>query len=255
MPGEPGSAESIADGSGASGGRIAVIAALGIEAACLPSAPRGDASFPALRQSGPGIDRARAAAQSAVADGALALVCWGFAGGLGPGIDVGAVVLPRHVVTAGLERLPTDSGWRRRLVEAVGGGFVVEEGDLLETRDVLDTPRLKARAALGSDAVAVDMESAAVAGVAALAGIPFVAVKVVLDTLTDTLPPGVARWIDERGERRLAPLVDVAYKPAHWRALLRLAQRHRAARRRLRELGALLLPQGFLCPYLPAPRS
>jgi len=57
-------------------------------------------------------------------------------------------------------------------------------------------------------AVAVDMESAAIARVCAEQGIPFAAVRAISDTADEALPEAVARFF--RSDGRLQPITVVA---------------------------------------------
>jgi hypothetical protein len=91
-----------------------------------------------------------------------------------------------------------------------------------------------------SGAAAADMESAAIAAVAARAGARFVALRVVVDAAGDELPADIERWVDERGERRIAAALSAALHPAHWRGLWMLAQRYRAARQTLARLAPIV---------------
>ena len=227
--------------------RIAVIAALGLERACLDSAIRRQSNSPIdLYQSGVGRHSALQFAHTALDAGASALMSWGLAGGLEPGLSPGTVLLPARLLSCRDGALGTDGAWRRRLSEALAPAFEVSAGDLLEVERILEKPRHKAQAAKRSGAAAVDMESVALAEVATEAGVPFVALRVVADSLSDTLPPGVGQWVDEAGNRRLSAAVDAALRPSHWRSLIRLARGHRRARRTLIQLGRLLVPQAFL---------
>jgi adenosylhomocysteine nucleosidase len=227
---------------------VAVVAALSVESRCLARRLRGrKPGGLTLHQCGPGAARAARVAAAAVERGAAALVSWGLAGGLDPAAAPGTIVLPRHVLTS--RRGPSyhvDARWQARLVAALQPSFPVQQGSLLTSDEVLRGPEDKARAALETGAVAVDMESAGVAEAAAAAGVPFVALRVVADGPGDGLPAGVERWIDERGNRRLAPAVDAALRPAEWPLLLTLAQRYRAALRRLEAVAERLAPSGFL---------
>jgi hypothetical protein len=101
-------------------------------------------------------------------------------------------------------------------------------------------------AAVASGAVAVDMESAAIAAVAAQAGVPFVALRVIVDGRDDAVPEGAESWIDERGNRRLASALAAVAKPGEWMALWRLAQRYRVASRVLARLARCVATRGLL---------
>jgi hypothetical protein len=77
------------------------------------------------------------------------------------------------------------------------------------------------------------MESLAVAQVAAQRGIPFIAVRVIVDTASDVLPGSViaASGGGAVNVRRL--LAGLALAPRDLIGLLRLARRYRAATRSL----------------------
>jgi adenosylhomocysteine nucleosidase len=178
-------------------------------------------------QSGPGAERAAAAAARAVEAGARLLVSWGLAGSLDERLEPGTLVAPRRVVAERAPPLTVDAGWHAR-VAGLADEFSLNAGDLLTVSAALESPAAK-RAAAAAGAVAVDMESAAIAAVAAGARVPFIALRVVVDGLADSLPPGAERWIDDRGERRMAPTLRAVASPRQWRSLLTLAKRYRVA--------------------------
>jgi len=252
----PGDSSHLAGTAEEADARIAVIAALGFEKAPLELLLRaGTNPRISLYQSGVGFARAYAAVQAALEAGATAVVSWGVAGGLEPGLKAGTLLLPRRVVTFAGEPRTTDPGWRANLVGALRASFEIHEGDLLCVEEILSTPRAKARAAMASGAAGADMESAAVAEAAWRAGKPFVALRVVADGLTDKLPPGVVRWMDDAGNQRLAPALHAALRPAGWRDLLMLTNRYLKARRALVRSAHIVAPQGFLLPGTIPPQK
>ena len=109
----------------------------------------------------------------------------------------------------------------------------------------LATPAAKSAAARAHSAIAADMESAAIARAAARGRARFVALRVVVDALNDSLPRDVESWIDERGERRIATVLGAALRPSQWRLLWILGLRYRVARRVLDRVAALLAAQQF----------
>jgi nucleoside phosphorylase len=221
---------------------IAFVAALAVECSSLRRhAPRAGTWL--VMQSGPGATRAAAAARCALDSGAALLVSWGLAGGLGPGVAPGMVVLPRRVRESGAGPLDVDAVWHARLA-ALAAELPLEHGDLLTVASALESPAAKRSAAAATGAVAVDMESAAVAAEAARARVPFVALRVVVDGLDDALPPGAESWIDERGQRRMSAVLRAAVDARQWSGLLTLAKRYRVASGALDRLaGALAAPR------------
>jgi len=237
------SAPSARQGADSTVGPMHLIAALASELGCLPA--RRTRAWAATR-CGPGPTSAAAAARAAVRAGAGGLLLWGFAGGLAGHLACGSIVLPRLVRGSDGRRYATDSGWRARLAAALPAGAVAESGDLACVDFVATTPDAKRRIREATGAVALDMESAAVAAVALEAGIPFVVLKVVIDGPNDALPPGVEQWVDRGGRARLAPWVGAVLRPREWPAIGLLLRRFRVARARLCELARLCGPRGFL---------
>lgn len=232
---------------------VAIIAALAIERAPLDSLITANPqSSIHVYQSGTGHERAYSAARSAISAGASALVSWGVAGALVPELSAGTILLPQQVLTPAGVTLAPDSRWRMELYRALQPMFAVRDGSILETPDVLTTRTVKAQAAQASGAIAADMESAAVGQAASDAGKPFVVLRVVLDTLADTLPQDIERWVDEAGNQRRMAVVEMALRPAGWSDLVRLSRRYRRARGALTDSAQALVPHGFLYPQSPS---
>ena len=235
---------------------VAVIAALAIERAPLDSLLTADPqSSIRVYQCGTGHERAYAAACSALSAGASALVSWGVAGALVPELSAGTILLPQQVLTSTGVTLATDSRWRMELYRALQAMFAVRDGSILETPDVLTTRIVKAQAAQASGAIAADMESAAVGQAASDAGKPFVVLRVVLDTLADTLPRDIERWVDEAGNQRRMAALEMALRPTSWPNLIRLSRRYGRARGALAASAQVLVPHGFLYSQPPSAQA
>ena len=183
-----------------------------------------------------------AAAQSAralVSAGAGALVSWGMAGGLDPALVAGTVFLPGEVVAADGTALLTARLWRERLGEAVrsqGGTAlpIVLEGRLLTSPKAIGSLSDKAALFQQTGAAAVDMESVAIAQIAHTHRLPFIAIRVIVDSAEDVLPRAVTAAADSEGPLQVWRLMGaLARAPADLAPLMRLAQRYRAANRSL----------------------
>ena len=217
---------------------IGFVAALALECASLRrQSPRAERWV--VVQSGPGTARAAAAANRAVDAGVDLLVSWGLAGGLAASVAPGTVVAPRRVLAQGQPPVAVDAAWHSRLA-ALAREPAMDFGDLLSVAEPLESPAAKREAANAVNAVAVDMESAGIAAVAARARVPFVALRVVVDGLDDALPPGAERWIDEQGRRRASAVLRAVVDARQWRVLLTLAQRYRVASAVLERLARAL---------------
>jgi adenosylhomocysteine nucleosidase len=218
---------------------VGVVAALAAEARALGPAPRrrdglaslGDQAL--LAVSGMGCAAAARAALRLVEAGASALMSFGLAGGLDPRLSAGIVVMPNEVISGDGARFLTSADWRERLSAAVTAQRPVAGGTLLTSPHVIDSIADKATAYRETGAVAVDMESLAVAEVAAARNLPFIAVRVIVDTAADTLPRAVVA-ASRAGQIRIWRLIaGLAVAPAELAGLIRLARRYRAATRSL----------------------
>lgn len=210
--------------------RAGVVAALAAEARALaPLRSHGTL----VRVSGVGPERAAVAARELLARGASALVGWGVAGGLDPELAPGDVVVAAGVVSPGGATWSTDAPWGERVTRRLSGELSVRRGT------VLGSPR----AILGADekhelfrrtgAVAVDMESAAVAAVAAEAGVPFLVVRAISDPAALTVPGWVGAGLADGEVRPVAVALSLLGHPWRVPATLRLWSAYRAACRSL----------------------
>ena len=215
-----------------------VVAALEFEAHSLGAV--GDGSL--LKVSGVGSENAARAARELVAAGVGALLSWGVAGALDPALGCGAVLLPAEVLrptpasgSAPLQRYPTCRTWRERIAAALQPHVPVSAGALLTSALPVAEAQLKARLFRDTGAVAADMESAAVAQVAAERQLPFITLRVIVDTASVSLPESVLRMIDPAHAARSALWRGwtLASAPRDWGRLLRLARASRLAQRAL----------------------
>lgn len=190
---------------------------------------------------GIGPSRAAAAAQRLRREGVAALLSWGVAGGVAAGLRPGALLVPSLLMTEDAPPLSVDPAWQARLVQALSVLGPVDQSPLhSRAAPLAATDDKRALAAQGIGAV--DMESAAVARVAAAAGLPFAAVKTVCDPADRALPPALPGLLDERGRLRAGGLRDaLAGGPRLWRQLDRLRRDYAAARRALAAAAPLAL--------------
>lgn len=216
-----------------------IVAALKAEARTLGSLPHGRL----LAISGMGPQAAARAAQSLVAAGAEALLSFGLAGALDPQLRAGAVVVPQTVVDGAGGLHSAYGPWRERLAAQAAGvadARGVAGGSLLSVTQPLATVESKSQARIKSGAAAVDMESFAIAEVAARMGVKFAVVRVVIDGADDALPPSVIQATGADGEVSLPRLVAALVRaPRELPRLMPLSRRYRAALRALRGLGQL----------------
>ena len=220
---------------------IGVVAALPLEARCLVGrrlAPdeRVELNHRAgwVQLGGIGREKALDAAQSLLEAGAAALLSWGTAGGIDPALGAGTLVLPQNVIGADQSVYPVDGAWRERLQDRIAKHVASCDGSLVESFVVFTRPSQKQALAKKSGAVAVDMESAAVAQVAQQAGVPFMAIRVIADQAVTVVPSSALAAVDGYGQLQVLPLVlSLLTHPGELPALITLGRAFRAAQKTL----------------------
>lgn len=224
--------------------RTGVVCALPIEATGLtrgriaPGRPTNEALL--VLAGGIGPEPAGTAAERLLAAGARILVSWGTAAGLTERAQAGDLAIPKRVL-AGDTAYLTDARLHTRLRAELPVSLRVFEGDLLHSDRLLTSPGDKRRAHENSGAWIADMESGAVARVAAAAGVPLLVVRAVADDGCQEVPTWIAGTITSTG--RLSPIRLASGSLAHptdWPRLAGLYAGLRAARRSLAVAAASL---------------
>lgn len=217
-----------------------MVAALAAEARTLGSPVRREglssrADGTLIAVSGIGGAAAGTAARALVQAGATALVSWGMAGGLDPALRAGTICLPSTVVSAEGETMATDTRWCATLAASLSARRrrTVVAGRLLTSAAAIADIPGKAAAFRRFGAAAVDMESLDVAKIAAIHGLPFIAVRVIVDTAADVLPAVVLAASSAGRVQASRLLLGVVRSPRAVAPLWRLARRYRAAVRAL----------------------
>lgn len=160
---------------------------------------------------------------------ARGLVSVGTCGALDPVITCGTVIMPESV-TDGNATLPVDSSWRSRVVDALSPSINTHAGLLITMDRVIRSADEKRRIHAETGAIAVDMETATLQRAASRAGIPFIALRAVLDARDEIVPGSVTSGVDRAG--RPTPLRLMASLLRHPRdipGLLRIASALRTA--------------------------
>ena len=195
-------------------------------------------TIPAFRSAGAfavcagiGPAAAAAAARAGIAqERPEGVISTGFAGALEPGLEVGNLVRPDTILDA-----------RNGRSYETGQG----KGTLLSADHVLGSDE-KLKFAAHHHAQAVDMEAAAVAGIAKQHGVAFMAVKAISDEIGFPVPD-FARFTSSDGKLEVGKLLSYAsIRPAMWPVLFRLRRNTRQASLELcRELLHLIEKQAI----------
>jgi hopanoid-associated phosphorylase len=177
--------------------------------------------------------------------GVTAIVSFGIAGALAPGLESGALLIPDAVVADDGSSLPVDEDWQGRLIDAAGNKQIaVTLGGILGADAIVATAAQKANLFIATAAIAVDLESLHVAAAARRARLPFVVLRTIADGAGRTLPPAARLPLRSDGRPSLgAVLGSVLRSPAQIPALMLVASDTSAALRALRQAGQALAPE------------
>jgi adenosylhomocysteine nucleosidase len=144
------------------------------------------------------------------------IISAGLAGALTPNLRVADIVQPA-MITDGVDGLS--------LPTANGKGTLITTGALAEQSDKRSLAR--------NGALAVDMEAFAVADVARIHGVPFIAIKSISDDLDFKLPP-LGRFISAEGQFMTGRFVLwTAMRPWYWPTVIQLGRNTDSAVRSL----------------------
>jgi len=183
----------------------------------------------ALAQSGMGPDLARHATQALI-DGHSPgwIISAGFSGALQPEMKVGDIVVGNSIVDRAGAKLEIDL----KMEPNPAQGLYV--GRLIMVDRIVGTVAEKKALAEDHAAIAVDMESLAVAQVCRQAKIRFMAVRVISDNLAADLPVEIQSVVGSSGTVRLGAAVGAIFKrPGSAKDMWRLREQAMDAAERL----------------------
>jgi len=222
--------------------RVGVIAALYGEAVSFShrSCSFFDTHELIVKVSGPGYENATYAAQELLAGGTEILVSWGLAGGLDPNMMASQLVVGTHVISANGDRLKSDDLIGNRLMDLLSDLRPIR-GPIYTSTYPVSSAAEKSKLHSTHAAIAVDMESAAIAHVAREANAKFAAIRCIIDPSGFDLPPATEKGVGSNG--RLNTMLILGHLLKHpWEIgqLIRLANWYRAALRKLDQTARLL---------------
>jgi len=192
--------------------------------------------------SGMGAERAHRAAAVLVSQGAKALLSWGCAAGLDDRISPGCLIVPERIIGASGEIHKVNAEWHQRLYKTLEDKHPVHTEALVESDAIMKTAAEKRALAERTQAAATDMESAALARLAQSHGIPFMAIRAIVDTVSTNIPENVLKVLDLQGDISVWKLLTSSYLvPADWIKIVQLGIQFSAARRTLRNTRKLVL--------------
>ena len=219
--------------------KIGVISGLSREVECFNKIPLQTRKF--YTCSGVGPERAEKAARDFIDAGATALMSFGVAGGLSEVASAGTVVLADAVIN-GQQVYNTDKAWHSRLFSALWDKCPLITGLVAGTDRMVPTSSEKQELFKITKALCCDMESHAMARVAASKQVPFSIIRAISDPYDRDVPSWVLRNLTPTGGVRITALsLQALRRPSSWGKLAGLS---RESNRAFKNLGRVALSLG-----------
>ncbi|HKT98884.1 MAG TPA: phosphorylase [Paraburkholderia sp.] len=189
---------------------------------------------------------------AALERGASGVISFGTAGGLGPDLEPGTLIIA-DAVDGPFGRVACDAAWSDRLAAALlDSPLATQTRRGVEAAVAAPLTGATDKAALhqsSGGALAVDMESHLAAAAAAARGLPFAVCRAVVDPAWRSLPKAAMAGLRDDGSTAVLPILrELARDPLQLGGLLRVAADAGAARRALTAARRVLTASGAFFP-------
>ena len=180
--------------------------------------------------------------------GCSALLSFGIAGALCPDFQVGDTVVSSSVINAKGDIFFADDRWLQRVIVLLDQKLgSVHKGLIYGSDKTISSPQMKSEIYASSKAICVDMETHRMALVAGRASIPFLAIRVISDDTSSTIPSTALGVIGKNGKPLIGRVIrGLLRHPNQVPALIALS------RDMEKSLGTLRRVPGILGPLLCA---
>ena len=176
-----------------------------------------------LAYSGAGAKNARSASELLIAQGATRLISWGCAAALSETLKPGDLVLADALIDAEGAQIGIDSGWHGCAKNLLSTSLQIHTGSLVESNSIVAASRDKKHLHAQTGAVALDMETIAVAKVARQHNLPFLAIRAIADPVNMNLPKAINHSLNNEGDIMLGKLLlFIALHPSELPGLIKL---------------------------------
>jgi adenosylhomocysteine nucleosidase len=193
-----------------------------------------------VAHSGAGPINAQLSAELLVAKGATRLMSWGCAAALSGLLKPGDLVLSDKLVDAegrGATKFSVSSEWHSYAINLLSSSFVVHTGCLAESKNIVSSSKDKQQLHAMTGAVALDMESVAIAKVAKQYELPFLAIRAIVDPVDMNLPLAINYSLNNQGEIMIGKLLlFLVQRPAELPGLIKLGIHFNAAKNTLKSI-------------------
>ncbi len=233
--------------------RIGIIVALPAEAKCLYSEKLKVGLPIEIQQdvflclSGIGHESALHAAKKLVALKVDALISWGVAGAIDKSVNAGDVILASSIINEE-NRYSISEDWLSRISEH----FIPSEpnifnGDIASSKEICASITDKQHLLQKTKALAVDMESAAIAEIATANNLDLLVIRTISDDADTAIPEAILKHTNNLGQPRIFNfMLSCIMKPNQIREISSLASGYKKGLSSLSEIAEVLKDRHFL---------
>ena len=160
--------------------------------------------------SGTGPINARSAAEHLITQGATKLISWGCAAALSESLKPGDLILANALISTEESKaitLNVCANWHQQTTKLLASVVKVTSGGLAESKGIVSSSEDKKKIHGNTNAVALDMESIAIAQVANQHALPFLAIRVIADPVEMSLPLAITHSLNQQGDVVLSKLL------------------------------------------------
>ena len=191
--------------------------------------------------SGAGHVNAKSASELLVAKGANRLISWGCAAALSESLKPGDLILADELIDAGNVVMAASADWLAYAKNSLAKFVVIQSGRLAESTSIVSSSKEKKQLHAITGAIALDMESVAVARVAKQHTLPFLTIRVIADPVNMNLPRAINYSLNDQGEMVLRKLLLFLFlHPAELPGLIKLGLHFNAAKKTLKSIAVHL---------------
>jgi len=191
--------------------------------------------------SGTGAKNAVAATELLISKGATQLVSWGCAAALSPALKPGDLVLADTLIDVDDTAIMVNRSWHDYAKNLLMPFIKVKTGKLTESLTIVSSGKEKQQLQLITEAIALDMESIAIAKTAEKKALPFLAIRAIIDPANMDLPRAISYAVNAEGDISLSRLLlFLALHPTELPGLIRLGFYFNAAKATLKRVARQL---------------
>ena len=232
--------------------KLGIIAALPAEAKCFHTTKINLKSpFEIERSiflciSGIGYKSSLNAAKELIKLNVDAIISWGIAGATCDLVNTGDIILAKSIKNH-KNIYSTSVKWRKKIIEHFKDSSLnILNEDVVSVEEVCNTPIKKIELFKKTKAVAIDMESAAIAEVAMSNNLDFITVRAIADNSALYIPDVVVKNIDNYGHIKIIKLItSCMFYPSQINQIFLLAKSYKKALKSLENFSTELKKENF----------